>query len=122
MVDVAPIETLDHEVPWESKVLADLERLLVNILGSEVLSDATVVRVAQLSLVVLVVEQVVDVHVVDVALYAVKINIVCLLLILFFLLCFRLLIILIALMFFIIFFFFVRVRLHLVCLFEPGMG
>ena len=76
MVYVAPVETFDHEVPWESKVFTDLERLLVDVLRGEVFCDAAVVRIAQLCLVVLVVEQIVDIHIVNVTLYAAKIYVI----------------------------------------------
>ena len=76
MVDVAPVEALDHEMPWKSKVFTHFERLLVDVLRGEVLRDAAVVRIAQLCLVVLVVKQIVHIHIVNVALYAAKIYVI----------------------------------------------
>ena len=76
MIDVASVEAFDHEVSWKSKVLADFERLLVDVLRGEVLRDAAVVRIAQLCFVVLVVKQIVHIHIVNVALYAAKIYVI----------------------------------------------
>ena len=123
MVYVAPVEALDHEMPWKSKVFADLERLLVDVLRSEVLCDAAVVRVAQLGLVVLVVEEIVHVHIVDVALYAAEVYVIRLLLGALLLFGLRLFTVLVALPFFfgVVLVLVLRVRLQLVCLFEPWM-
>ena len=89
MVYVPSIQALDHEMPWKTKVLAHLQCFLIDILRGEVLSDAAVVSIAQLDLVVLVVEQVVHIDIVHVALDAAQVNIICLLLIGFFLLSVR---------------------------------
>jgi len=74
MVNVAPVETLDHELPREPKIFAHLQCLLVHILRREVLRDAAVVSVRQFCFVVLMVEEVVHVHVVHVALDCFQIN------------------------------------------------
>ena len=76
VVDVSTVEALDHELAWESEVLAHFDRLFVDDLRCEVLSDAAVVNVAQLILVVLVVEQIVHIDVVYVALDRLKIHVV----------------------------------------------
>lgn len=76
MVDVATVQALDHEWTRESEVLAHRESLFVDVLRREVFCYAAVVGVAQLDLVVLVVEQVVDVHVVHVALDVLQIDII----------------------------------------------
>ena len=86
MIYIAPVEALDHEMPWKSEVLAYFQGLLVNVLGSEVFSDAAVVSVAELYLVVLVVEEIVHVHIVHIALDTAQVDVVCLLLIALFLL------------------------------------
>ena len=76
VVDVSTVEALDHELAWESEVLAHFDRLFVDDLRCEVLCDAAVVNVAQLILVVLVVEQIVHIDVVYVALDRLKIHVV----------------------------------------------
>ena len=68
MVDVPPVETLDHELAWEAKVLTHLYRFLIDRLRREVLCDATVVNVAELAPIVFLVEQIVNVDVIDIAL------------------------------------------------------
>ena len=54
MVDVSTIQALDHELPGEPEVVANLQRFLIDVLRREVLRDATVIRVAQLYFVVFV--------------------------------------------------------------------
>ena len=46
VVDVAPVQTLDHEVARKAEVLAHLNRLFVDDLRREVFRDAAVVDVA----------------------------------------------------------------------------
>ena len=67
MVDISPVQALDHKMPGEAEILAHLDRLLVQNLTRKVLCNATVVNIAQLILVVLMVEQVVHVDIVHVA-------------------------------------------------------
>lgn len=76
MVDVATIQALYHELAGEPEVVAHLQRLFVDVLRREVLCDATVVGVAQLYLVVLVVEEVVHVHVVHITLDVLQVDVV----------------------------------------------
>ena len=45
MVDIAPIQTLDHELARESKVLAHLDGFLVQDLRREVFCNAAVVYI-----------------------------------------------------------------------------
>ena len=45
MIDVSAIETLYHELARETEVFAHAQRLLVDILRTEVLSDAAIVRI-----------------------------------------------------------------------------
>ena len=45
MVDIAAIETLDHEVTREAEILAHFYRLLVQYLAREILCYAAVVYV-----------------------------------------------------------------------------
>ena len=124
VVDVSTVEALDHELAWESEVLAHFDRLFVDDLRCEVLCDAAVVNVAQLILVVLVVEQIVHIDVVYVALDRLKIHIVFIV----FLAAFASFATLFAsalsiFLLVIVFFFFVfGLALHLVGLFEPSVG
>ena len=67
MVDIAAIETFDHEVAREAEILAHFYRLLVQYLTRKILRYAAVVYVTKLVPVVLVVEQVIHVHVVYIA-------------------------------------------------------
>ena len=67
MVDIAPIQTLDHEVSWEAEVLAHLNRLLIQNLGSEILRYAAVVYITELVLIILMVEQIINVDIVNIA-------------------------------------------------------
>ena len=76
MVYVTPIETFNHEVPWKSEVLAHLKRFLVDVLRCEVLCDAAVVCIAQLRFVVLMIEKIVNVHIVNVALYTAEVYVI----------------------------------------------
>ena len=69
MIYVSPIEALDQELPWEAKVLAHLQSLLINVLSGKVFSDAAIIGVAQLYFIIFVVKQVVNVHIVHVTLY-----------------------------------------------------
>ena len=124
VVDVSTVEALDHELAWESEVLAHFDRLFVDDLRCEVLCDAAVVNVAQLILVVLVVEQIVHIDVVYVALDRLKIHVVFII----FFAAFASFAALFSsafsiLLLVIVFFFFVfGLALHLVGLFEPGVG
>ena len=74
MVDIAPVKALNHEVPREAEVFTDFDRLFVDHLRAEVLCDATVVDVAELVLIVLMIEQVVNVDEIDVALNTRSVN------------------------------------------------
>ena len=68
MIDIAPIQAFDHELARESEILANFYRLFVDDLRSEILCDAAVVYVTEFVLVVLVIEQIVHIHVVNVTL------------------------------------------------------
>ena len=46
VVDVAAIQALDHELPREAEVVANLQGLLVDVFGGEVLGDAAIIGVA----------------------------------------------------------------------------
>ena len=83
MVNVAAIETFDHEVAREAEVFAHFDRLLVNDLRGKVLCDATIVYIAELILVILMVEQVVHVDVIDITLNARQVQSILLLFIVF---------------------------------------
>ena len=117
MVYVSSIEALYEELPWEPEVFADLKSLLVYVFGREILGDAAVVRVTQLYLVILMVKEVVDVHIIHVSLDILKVYI-------------RLFIslsssdrtvILDAVFLLVVVFFLFLVRLVLVGLLQPGM-
>lgn len=45
MIDIPTIEALNHKLPREPEVLAHAQRLLIDILGAEVLSDAAIVSI-----------------------------------------------------------------------------
>lgn len=75
MINVATIQTFHNELPRISKVLAYFQGFFVNVLICEVFSDAAVVRVTQLRLVVFMVEQIVDVNIIDVPLYVSKVDV-----------------------------------------------
>ena len=45
MIDIPAIETLNHKLPREPEVLAHAQRLFIDILGAEVLSDAAIVSI-----------------------------------------------------------------------------
>ena len=125
MVDVSTVEALDHELAWESKVLTHFDRLFVDNLRREVLRNAAVVNVTQLVLVVFVVEQIVHIDVVYVSLDRLKIHVV---FIVSFFAAFTAFATLFASAFSIFFlvivlvFFVFGLALHLVSLFEPGVG
>ena len=123
MVDITPIKTLDHKVPWESEILAYFKSFLVDVLRSEVFSDAAVVCVTQLCLIVLVVKQIVYVHIVDVPLNAAKIDVVRFLLCALLLFGFRFITRFVVSPFFVSVFlvFIFCVRLQFICFFEPWM-
>ena len=74
MVDVTPIQTFDHKVSWEAKVLAYFDSLFIENLGGKVLGDAAVVYVTQFILIVLMVEQIVHIYIVYIALNACQID------------------------------------------------
>ena len=77
MVNISPVEALYYELPWEAKVLAYFKSFFINILCCEILSDAAVVRVAQLCIIILVIKQVVNIDIVNVALYFGQVDIIC---------------------------------------------
>ena len=70
MVNIATIETFDHKVARKAEVLAHFNRFFVNDLRSKVFCDAAIVYIAELILVILMVEQVVYVDIIDIALNA----------------------------------------------------
>ncbi len=80
MIDISPIEALYHELAGETEVFAHAQRLLVDILRAEVLSDAAIVRIGELRRVYLVIEEVIYVYIVHVALYRLQIDVLTLLL------------------------------------------
>ena len=45
MIDIPAIKTFNHELAREPEVLAHAQRLLIDILGAEVLSDAAIVSI-----------------------------------------------------------------------------
>ena len=75
MINVAPIQTFYNKLPRISKVFAYFQSFFINVLTCEVFSDAAVVRVAQLRLVVFMVEQIVDVNIIYVPLYVSKVDV-----------------------------------------------
>lgn len=81
MINIAPVEALDHELAWETEVLAHTQRLFIDVLCTEVLGDTAVVRIGKLRRVHLIVEQVVHVHIVHIALYRLEVNVLALLLV-----------------------------------------
>lgn len=89
MVDIAPIQTLNHKLSWIPKVFAHFEGFFIDVLGREVLSDAAVVSVAQFGLVDAIIKQIVHIHVVNIALYLLVLLIAMLLIVFLFLLFFR---------------------------------
>ena len=83
MVNIATIETFDHEVAWEAEVFAHFDCFFVNNLRSKVFCNAAIVYIAELIFVILMVEQVVHVDIIDIALNACKVNSILLLFIVF---------------------------------------
>lgn len=75
MIYVSPVEALYQELPWEPEVLANLQSLFINVFGRKIFSDTAVISVAQLNFIVFMVEQVVHIHIVDVALNVLQVNI-----------------------------------------------
>ena len=80
MVEVPSVEALNHELPWEAEVLTHLQSFLIDVLCREVFSDAAIVSVAELSPIVLIIEEVVNIHIVHIALDALQIDVLGLLL------------------------------------------
>lgn len=117
MIYVSSIQALYEELPWETKVLANLESFFIYVFCREIFCDAAVVGVAELYLVVLMIKQIVDIYIIDVTLNVLEINIR-----LFVALaaCYSTIIFHTVLFFFIIFFLFLG--FVLVGFFKPSMG
>lgn len=128
VINVASVQALDHEVSWKAKVFTDFNRLFVYDLGGEVFCDAAVVDVAELVLVVLVVEKVVYVDKIDIALNVGSVNpflirllirsLGCLSSRIFYCICLLLLLVFGFLRRSIV----LRIALHIICLFEPRVA
>ncbi len=76
MVDIAPIQTFDHKVPREAKILTNFYRFLIDYLRSEILCYAAVVNIAEFILIVLMVEQIIDIDIVNISLDSLQVNII----------------------------------------------
>jgi hypothetical protein len=68
MVDVTTIQTFYHEFSGKPKVFTHLDCLFIYIFSGKIFSYAAVVCVTEFAFVILVVEQIVDVYIVDIAL------------------------------------------------------
>lgn len=68
MIKISSVQAFDHELAWEAKVLTHFEPLFIYILCREVFSDAAVVSVRQLSVIILIIKQIVYVNIVNVTL------------------------------------------------------
>lgn len=75
MINISPVETLDHELPRETEVFTDAQGLLIYVFGGEVLCYTTIIGVRELCRVDLVVEQVVNIDIVDVSLNGFQVNV-----------------------------------------------
>jgi len=75
MVEVPSVEALNHELPWEAEVFTHFQSFLIDVLCREVFSDATIVSIAELSPIVLIIEEVVNIHIVHIALDALQIDV-----------------------------------------------
>jgi hypothetical protein len=80
VVQVSSVEALDHELAGEPEVFAHFEGLLVYVLRREILCDAAVISVGEFGAVVLIIEEVVNINVVNVALDALQVDVLGLLL------------------------------------------
>jgi hypothetical protein len=69
MIYVSSVKALNQELPWEPEIFTYLQSFLIDIFRREVLCDAAVIGVAQLYLVVFMVKQVVNIHIVYITLY-----------------------------------------------------
>ena len=76
MVDISSVQAFNHEMPWESKVLTNFNRFLIDYLRSEILSYAAVVNIAEFILIVLMVEQIVNIDIVNISLDSLQVNII----------------------------------------------
>ena len=76
VVYIASVQALNDKLAWKSEVFADLEGLFVYVFAREVFCDAAVISVAQLSLIVLMVKQIVNVHVIHVALNILEVDVI----------------------------------------------
>ena len=68
MINITPVQALNHKLPWEPEVFADCKSFLVNILCWKIFRYATVICITELYFVIFVVEQVIDVDIVNISL------------------------------------------------------
>lgn len=80
MVNVASVQTLNHELSWESEVFAHPQCLFVNVFSRKIFRDAAIVSIGELSCVYLIIEQIVNVDIVHIPLDALQVYILRLLL------------------------------------------
>lgn len=81
MINVAPIQTLDQELPRVTEVFTCSKHFFVYIFRCEVLCHTAVVCIAQLGLVVTIIKQVIYIYVVNIARYFVHVHVVFLMLV-----------------------------------------
>lgn len=75
MIYVSPIQTFDHKLARESKVLAHAQGFLIYIFCREVLCDATIVCVRELCCVDFIIEEVIDVYIIHISLDGLEVNV-----------------------------------------------
>jgi hypothetical protein len=75
MIDIATVETLNHECSGEPKVLTYFECLFINVLCREVFGDTAVICIGQLCVVVLIIKEVIDINIVNITLDALQVKV-----------------------------------------------
>lgn len=76
MVDVTSVKALYHELPRETEVLTYFYRFFIYYLRAKVLRNAAIVYVTKFVFVVLVIKEIINVYIVDIALDSLQINII----------------------------------------------
>jgi hypothetical protein len=62
MIQVSPVETLDHHLPGVTEVLKDADGLFIDAVGIVVLGQSAIVHVGKLAGHLSVIEEVIDEH------------------------------------------------------------
>jgi hypothetical protein len=75
MIDVTPIQALNHKLSWEAEVFTNPQGFFIDIFGGKVFCYATIVRIGELGSVDLVIEKIVYVDIVNITLNRLEIDV-----------------------------------------------